>query len=48
MVSSPLLAVVISLLNPISILMYQTGHEGADECNFEFDVEAGDIDIDAV
>lgn len=24
------------------------GHEGADECNFEFDVEAGDIDIDAV
>lgn len=24
------------------------GHEGADECNFEFDLEAGDIDIDAV
>lgn len=24
------------------------GHEGADECNFEFDLEAGEIDIDEV
>lgn len=30
------------------LIFFSIGHEGADECNFEFDVEAGEIDIDAV
>lgn len=38
----PLLPILIHRL-----IFRSTGHEGADECNFEFDVE-GDIDIDAV
>lgn len=36
------------LVSNILSSLLGTGHEGADECNFEFDVEAGEIDIDAV